>query len=82
MIKSRFKKCLWVKYVMEVSYYHGDNVIFTSCEYRKDGDEKCQIMSFSFVCVQHQNEQTEHEIQTIMYMAQSFMVHTSLNWID
>ena len=47
MVKSRFKKCIWEKYVVEVSHYHDGNVIFTEDEYRKDCDDKGKTQSFS-----------------------------------
>jgi hypothetical protein len=42
--------------------------------------EKGQSQSFSGVGAQHQNARAEHAIQTIMFMAHSFMVHASLHW--
>ena len=37
-------------------------------------------VSFSGVGAQHQNSEAERAIQTVMYMACSFMIHTALNW--
>ncbi len=31
---------------------------------------------------QHQNSKAERAIQTIMYMARTFLVHSSLHWTD
>ena len=41
-----------------------------------------QSQSFSGVGAQHQNSKAERAIQTIMYMARTFMVHSSLHWTD
>ena len=42
--------------------------------------EQSQTQSFSGVGAQHQNDEAEHAIQTVMYMACSFMIHTAINW--
>ena len=41
-----------------------------------------QMQSFSGMGAQHQNSKAEQAIQTIMYMARTFLVHSSLHWID
>ena len=82
MGKPRFKKWLWEQCVMKVSHYHGKNCIFTADGYRKDCDDKGQTHSFSVVVSQHQNSWSERAIQTIMYMAWTFLVHISLHWKD
>ena len=79
--KSRFEQWLWEKSVSEVSHYHSDNGIFVSEAYRKDCEGKGQIQSFSGVGAQHQNSRAERPIQTIMYMAWTFMIHSSLYWM-
>ncbi len=61
---------------------HGDNGIFAAEEFRNDYEEKRQSQSFSGVGAQHQNARAERAIQTIMYMAQTFMVHASLHWTE
>jgi hypothetical protein len=45
----------------------------------RDCKEKRQSQSFSGIGAQHQNARAECEIQTIMYMAQTFMIHASLH---
>ena len=82
MGKARFEQWLWDQCVSEVKHYHGDNGIFSAEEYRRDCDEKGQSQSFSGVGAQHQNARAERAIQTIMYMAWTFMVHASLHWTD
>ena len=49
-------------------------------EYRADCENKGQTQSFSGVGAQHQNARAELAIQTIMYMARTFMIHSSLHW--
>jgi transposase InsO family protein len=46
----------------------------------KKGYEEKQTQSFSGVGAQHQNAEAERVIQTVMYMARSFMIHAALNW--
>ena len=82
MGKSRFEQWLWDMAYVEVKHYHGDNGIFSSEEYRAECLGKDQSQSFSGVGAQHQNARAERAIQTIMYMARSFMVHASLHWTD
>jgi len=40
------------------------------------------VMRKAGVDAQHQNARAERAIQTIMYMARTFMVHASLHWTD
>ena len=79
MDKPCFEKWLWYQAVAEVSYYHGNNVIFTTAYYRHDCNEKEKNKSFSGVGAHHQNARAECDIQTIMYMARTFMVYASLH---
>ena len=82
MGKARFEQWLWDMAYAEVKHYHGDNGIFSSEEYRVECLGKAQSQSFSGVGAQHQNARAERAIQSIMYMARSFMVHSSLHWTD
>jgi hypothetical protein len=41
-----------------------------------------QLQSFSGVGAQHPKSKAERAIQTIMYMAWTFLVHSSLHWKD
>ena len=56
------------------------NGVFTAKEFREACAEENQTQSFSGVGAQHQNARAEHSIQTIMYMARTFMLHTALHW--
>ncbi len=51
-------------------------------EYQQECLDKQQTQSFSGVGAQHQNAQAEHAIQSIKYMACSFMIHASLHWTE
>ena len=82
MGKQRFEQWLYDIACAEVKHYHGDNGIFKEEEYRQDCNEKMQSQSFSGVGAQHQNSKAERAIQTIMYMARTFLVHSSLHWTD
>ena len=70
------------KFATDVSHYYDNNGMFTADEYRKYSDDKGQTQSFSGVGAQHQSSQSERAIQTIIYMAWTFMVHTSLHWTE
>ncbi len=82
MGKSCFEQWLWDMAYTEVKHYHGDNGIFSAEEYRLECKEKGQSQSFSGVGAQHQNARAKRAIQTIMFMACSFMVHASLHLTD
>jgi hypothetical protein len=82
MGKSRFEQWLWDMAYAEVKHYHGNNGIFSSEESRAECLGKDQSQFFSGVGAQHQNARAKRAIQTIMYMARSFMVHASLHWTD
>ncbi len=56
-----------------MKHFHGNNGIFSSEEYRLECSEKKQLQSFSGVGAQHQNSKAERAIQTIMYMARTFL---------
>ena len=82
MGKERFEQWLYGTACVEVKHFHGNNGIFSSEEYRLECSEKKQSQSFSGVGAQHQNSKAERAIQTIMYMARTFLVHSSLHWTD
>jgi transposase InsO family protein len=82
MGKARFEQWLYDQCICEVKHYHGDNGIFSAEEFRRDCEDKRQSQSFSGVGAQHQNARAERAIQTIMYMARTFMVHASLHWTE
>ncbi len=64
---------------IEVKHFHGNNGISSLEEYRLECSEKKQLQSFSGVGAQHQNSKAERAIQTIMYIACTFLVHSSLH---
>jgi hypothetical protein len=76
--KERFEQWLYDTAYAEVKHFHGDNGIFASEQYRQECIEKGQTQSFSGAGAQHQNAKDEQAIQTVMYMAWTFMVHASL----
>ncbi len=82
MGKEQFEQWLYDIACVEVKHYHGDNGIFSSEAYHKECSKKIQLQSFSGVGAQHQNSKAEGAIQTIMYMACTFLVHSSLHWTD
>jgi hypothetical protein len=82
MGKERIKQWLYDIACVEIKHYHGDNGIFSSEAYHEECSEKTQSQSFSGVGVQHQNSKAERAIQTIMYMAHTFLVYSSLHWMD
>ncbi len=82
MGKVCFEQWLYDQCVCEVKNYHGDNGIISAEEFWCDCKEKQQSQSFSGIGSQHQNAHAKCAIQTIMYMAQTFMVHASLDWTE
>ena len=82
MGKERFEQWLYDTAYTTLKHIHGDNGIFASDQYQQECAEKGQTQSFSGVGAQHQNAKAERAIQTVMYMARTFMVHASLHWSD
>jgi hypothetical protein len=82
MGKARFKQWLYDQCVCEVKHYHGDIGLFSAEEIQSDWEEKQQSQLFSGVGPRHQNAHAESVIQTIMYMARTFMVDASLHWTE
>ena len=80
MAKHSFEEWLFELACVEVKRYHSDNGIFIAEEFREDCKDKNQKQSFSGVGAKHQNARAERSIQTIMYMARTFMLHTALHW--
>jgi hypothetical protein len=78
--KLAFEEWLWEAACVRVKHYHSDNGVFTAQQFREACEEEKQTQSFSGVGAQHQNAEAERAIQTIMYMARSFMIHAALNW--
>ena len=78
--KTRFEEWLWELACVEIKQYRSDNGVFTAEEFREDCRNKGQRQSFSGVGAQHQNARAERAIQTIMYMARTFMLHVALHW--
>jgi hypothetical protein len=79
MGKERFKQWLYDTAYADVKHFHGNNGIFASEQYHQECIEKGQTQSFSGVGAQHQNAKAKQAIQTVMYMARTFMVHASLH---
>ena len=82
MSKVRFEEWLWEMAAAEIKHLHSDNGVFTADMFRDDCKMKHQSQSFSGVGAKHQNSIAERAIQTIMYMARTFMVHVSLHWCE
>ena len=78
--KVSFEQWLWEISMARVKHYHSNNGIFVSAEFREQCKEDSQMQSFSGVGAQHQNAEAERSIQTVMYMARSFMIHVALHW--
>jgi transposase InsO family protein len=56
--------------------------VFTAQEFVEACEDDKQTQSFSGVGAQHQNAEAERAIQTVMYMARSFMIHAALHWSE
>jgi hypothetical protein len=77
MGKERFEQWLYDIACVGVKHYHGNNGIFEEEEYHQECTKRMQLQSFSGVGAQHQNSKAEQAIQTIMYTACTFLVHSS-----
>ena len=71
--KVSFESWLWEEARVAIKHYHGDNGIFTAELLKESCTEEGQTQSFCGVGAQHQNAEAERAIQTVMYMARSFM---------
>ena len=78
--KISFKEWLWEQSRLSVKHYHSDNGVFAAELFKDACKEEHQSQSFSGVGAQHQNAEAERAIQTVMYMARSFMIHAALHW--
>ena len=78
--KKKFEQWIDELAQVEVEHYWSDNGVFTAEEFREACAEEDQTQSFSGVGAQHQNAMAERAIQTIMYMARTFMLHVALHW--
>ena len=76
--KACFEQLLWEQVCLEVKHYRSDNGVFTAEEFREVCTDKNQKQSFSGVGAQHQNTRAERLIQTIMFMACTFMLRVLL----
>lgn len=82
MAKEAFEQWLREVACVEIKHLHSDNGVFTAEEFQADCKDKDQSQSFSGVGAQFQNAKAERAIQTIMWMARSFMLHASLHWSE
>jgi hypothetical protein len=80
--KLGFEEWLWEVARERVKHYHSDNGVFTAQEFVEACEDDKQTQSFSGVGAQHQNAEAERAIQTVMYMARSFMIHAALHWSE
>ena len=63
-----------------IKHLHSDNGIFIAKDFRDDCSSKGQTQTFSGVGAQHQNGAAERAIQTIFWMARTYMLHVALRW--
>ena len=67
---------------VDVYHMHSENGIFASDQFCLEYENKHQDRSLSGVGSHHKNARAERAIQTITYMARTFMVHSSLHLTD
>ena len=77
--KREFEDFLWETARVSVKHYHSDNGVFTAEMFKESCKEDGQTQSFCGIGAQHQNTEAERAIQTVVYMACSFMIHAALN---
>ena len=80
--KQTFEDWLRDTAQVEIQHIHSDNGVFTADEFQEDCSEKNQNQTFSSMGAQHQNAKAERAIQTIMWMARTFMLHVSFHWTE
>jgi len=80
--KQTFEDWLRDTAEVEIQHINSDNGVLTAEEFRDDCKEKSQKQTFSGVGAQHQNAKAERAIQTVMWMARTFMLHVSLHWTE
>ena len=82
MAKTCFKEWLWDLPCAEIKHIYSDNDVLIIHAFHANCITKHQYLSFSGVVVHHQNAHAEHAIQTIVYMARTFMLHISFHWSE
>ena len=80
MVKKRLKEQLWEQDAVEVQPYYDDNRILKVVMFHKYCGKMSQYKSCSGSGAQHQNARSEHATQSVIYMAQNFMVNTLFHW--
>ena len=80
MAKTHFEEWLWDLACAKIKHIH--NSSFITDVFNDDCIAKHQSQSFSGVCAQYQNAHAEHVIQTIVYIARTFMLHFPLDWSE
>lgn len=78
--KIGFEEWLWEQARLSVKHYHSDNGVFAAEMFKDACTVERQSQSFSGVGAKHQNAEAERAIQTVMYMARSFLIHAALHW--
>ena len=61
-----------------VNNYHSDNRVFTAEAFTASNKEGGRSQTFNGVGAQHKNAETERSIQTVVYMARTFMINCAL----
>ena len=80
--KAWFEQWLMENGCVEIKHLHSDNGVFSAEEFKDECAKKNQTQSFSGVGAQHQNANAEQAIQTIMWMARTFLLHVSMHWTE
>ena len=65
---------------VSVKHYHSNSGVFTADAFTDSCKEEGQLQTFSGVGTQHQNAEAERATQTVVYMAQTFMINCALHW--
>ena len=66
----------------QIKHIHSDNGVLDVDMFRSNFQEKVQLKSFWSIGAQHQNYQSESNIQTIIYMACTVIIHVLLHLGD
>ncbi len=82
MAKECYEQWFWDLAATVIWHHHSDNEIFNAELFVEECKNKFQTQSFSADGAHHQNAFAEWSIQTIIYLAWTYMVHVSLHWSE
>ena len=65
-----------------VTHYHSNNGVFAANAFVDEINKSGQMINYAGVGAHHQNGVAERDIQTVMSMARTMMLHAAVRWPD